>query len=279
MILEPAFIVFPTQLARGPEQLNMLPASQMSSAMMPERQGCEPISIVARLERNGIGDSHRGCHTASQRQSSLIGISQPSQRVAHPVAHRIPLPEHNLRRKTPRGTVDAGYDGSHIQSILQSPLKQLILPMPFNLKMISCPNPTPVSLQHCNDWNHSTLPIAFDQALQTQASSLPYSWTVNDGPSTFDLGNSIQRFMVEYPRSKQPVIRAHDHNVPMFCPPPPSSGSLVLGQPVWHTGNTPWIYRDHDQTRSPGPGFVSQGGYQLLHGSLPSTCPNSQWTS
>ncbi|KAG5980548.1 hypothetical protein E4U55_003913 [Claviceps digitariae] len=223
---------------------------------MPERQGSESTSTVASLEINGKGDGLGGCNNSCQRYSSPIRISQASQHVARPAAHRIPLPEHNLRRKTPNGTVEAGYDGSHIQSSAGPPLKQLILSAPFNLKMISCPNSMPLSLQHCNYWNHSMLPIPFDQAIQTQVSSLPYLWTPHDGPSTFNwMGNSIQHFMVERPDLKQPVVRANDHNVRAFCPPPPpNSGSLVPGQPACHSGVTNGNYRNHDQTRYSGPG-------------------------
>lgn len=238
----------------------MLPASQMSHAVMPERQTCESILIVTSPERNGIGGGHRKCNASVQRQSSLVGMSQPSQRVAHPVPHCIPLPEHNLRRKTPRATVEAGYDGSHIHSFPRPPLKQLILPAPFNLKSTSWENRIPVSLEHCNYWNHAALSILFRQAIPTQASSLPYLGTPSDEPSTFHSpGNSIQPVVVEYPHIDQSVVRANDHNVRTFCPPPlPCRGSLVLGQKAWHSEIAPSNYLHQDQTHYSGPGCVSQ---------------------
>ncbi|KAL8404058.1 hypothetical protein RB594_009063 [Gaeumannomyces avenae] len=61
-----------------------------------------------------------------QQQSPHRGPSAPSFAQSHPQA----LPDysqHQLRRKTPSGTIDAGYDGSHAGLAIGPPQKQLII--------------------------------------------------------------------------------------------------------------------------------------------------------
>ncbi|KAK8101159.1 tetratricopeptide [Apiospora kogelbergensis] len=74
---------------------------------------------------HGLVSSHRSFPTR---------ISQPSQPAAHPRSLALghlstESAEHHLRRKTPNGTIDAGYDGSpaHLASG-PPPLKHMILP-------------------------------------------------------------------------------------------------------------------------------------------------------
>ncbi|KAG6004914.1 hypothetical protein E4U21_000641 [Claviceps maximensis] len=146
--------------------------------------------------------------------------------------------------------------------------------MPYKHKTFSFPNPVPVSVQQWKYWIHSRLPIPLDQVIQSQACSPAYWWTCNDGPSSVDLkGNKFQRFTVENTAFKQPVILANDHDVRAYCPPPPPiNGSLVLGQPSWHSGFTPWNYRDPNRTCDSGTGLVKN---QLLNDShWPSQWPS-----
>ncbi|KAG6041177.1 hypothetical protein E4U41_005712 [Claviceps citrina] len=234
---------------------------------MPERQGYDSISIIA-IRKERTDDDHKQCHMSSQRRFVPIRMPQSSQQAAHLVAHLTSLPEHSLRRKTPSGTVDAGYDGSNVQSFLGQPLKHMILPKPSNSESPSRLNHSPVSLRNRN---HSTSVIPSDRAIQPQASYLRNLWTCNVGSSsTLNLmSNSSHPAMAGRPYSEQPVVQANDHNVRAFCPPPgPSSSSILLGQVAWHLGIPLWDHRIHGHGNHVATGCTSQGGLQLAHGSL-----------
>lgn len=244
----------------------MLPAPQMHPSVVPERQTCDSISTVAGREGSDTDDGHRRWNLPSHRRSFPIGISQPSQQAAHPVVHRISLPEHNLRRKTPGGTVDAGYDGSHIQPSPGPPLKHMILPVSANTNPLSRPTAISVSPQH---WDHTASSIHLDEDIRPQVSHLPYSWTYYDeSSSNFNLISNLNHHsMVQHPELNQPIIRANEHNVRAFCPPPaPISGSLLFYQTAWQTGSSPWDVRNHDQGRCFGSSHAGQDVLPVARG-------------
>ncbi|KAG6123567.1 hypothetical protein E4U13_003810 [Claviceps humidiphila] len=148
-----------------------------------------------------------------------------------------------LRKKTPSGTVDAGYDGSHILTPPRPPMKH-----------------------HWNHWLQSTSPISSDQAIQPQASSLPHSWTFsNEPPSTYYSMSSMRHpSSVGYSDRNKPPVLVNDYDIRAFCPPAaPNNDTFLLDQTRWHTGTTLQDDRSHDHTCYSGSGHV--GGFQVTH--------------
>ena len=127
----------------------MLPLLQRHHAVQPSAN-LEPLPPVAsqiahdfncfssRLPRNAVSSALR----SSRNQRAVpIRTSQPASPLSRtavsrtvagrPVPHIPDLSDHRLRRKTPNGTIDGGYDGSPTQVALgQPPLKQMIVPPP-----------------------------------------------------------------------------------------------------------------------------------------------------
>ncbi|POR33475.1 UDP-N-acetylglucosamine--peptide N-acetylglucosaminyltransferase SEC [Tolypocladium paradoxum] len=201
------------------------------------------------------------------RQSFPIRISQPQlhQHVAaSPAPLFAPLPEHKLRRKTPNGTVDAGYDGSPIQPCPgPPPLKHMILPASASFRPHVPTNPS----QHPFRRGWTPAQHSPGQAPDVWAQpSLPASPCLLDNgllpshfsPSQISLGDhlSVQPIINHGPVQLgpdvyQPVMRANEYNVRAICPPPlPMTGSFPFGQISWHTGFSPWDYRAVEQPQT-----------------------------
>lgn len=141
--------------------------------------------------------------------------------------------EHQLRRKTPNGTIDAGYDGSSTKSYSgEPPLKQLALPsQPVNTLEHPLPNVRSYHPNHMVDIASTSVPLP-------AAPWRPPGYPV--GPS---YQSSSQQPAAPFASVYQPVIRANEYNVRAFCPPPPSLvGGLTLGQLYWQQGLSVWDY-------------------------------------
>ncbi|KAG6196028.1 hypothetical protein E4U10_001352 [Claviceps purpurea] len=241
----------------------MLPAPQMSPAVKPGRQGHDSVSVVAGRQEELETDKRHGRNSTSLfRRSFPIQISHASRHAAQPVAHHM-----SLRRKTPSGTVDAGYDGTHILTPPWPPMKHVIIRTQSNLKSLSHSYQIPP--QHWNHWIQSTPPISFDQAVQPQASSLPYSWTFSDEPSSTSYSMSSMRnpSSAIYSDRNKPPVQVNGHDIRVFCPPPaPNNDTFLLDQTRWHTETTLQDNRSHYHTCYSGSDYV--GGFQVAHRSL-----------
>lgn len=251
----------------------------MHPGTVPGPQTFDRLSNLPGRETNGRTGGHSRRFTSTHRRSFPIRISQSVQQAALPTAHPGSLtPEHNLRRKTPGGTVEAGYDGSPIQQYPGAPpLKHMILPISDGSSSYVPTNPSLGSLQR--PWIQYNLHSSHNHDHLSPVNFPPSAWPYNDAlPSSFDVSTalggpglvnttSIQR-TCQSSDFYQPVIRAHEHNVRAFCPPPaPISGSLLFGHMGWQPGSSPWDHRNYEQT----PRFVAytapdrpQAGYGSL---------------
>ncbi|OAR01556.1 hypothetical protein LLEC1_05707 [Akanthomyces lecanii] len=193
-----------------------------------------------------------------QHQSFPIRTIHPHTRLpgagsygAH-TPHRVR--EHQLRRKTPNGIIDAGYDGSSAKFFNgEPPLKQLALPgqtiNALEYRMLGARS------------YHQDLMIGGSNAI----AQLPLApWQ----PPAYDIGPieaqtfrpSSQHAAVPFASVYQPVIRANEYNVRAFCPPPPTLvGGLSLGQLYCQQGPSPW---DHQSTQDAS--TVPRGAYATV---------------
>lgn len=160
--------------------------------------------------------------------------------------------EHQLRRKTPNGTIDAGYDGSSTKSSTgEPPLKQLALPgqsiSSLEYQMLG------------GQSYHQNLVIDGTNVGAQLPGGLwqPPGYVV--GPAQAHSFRPSQHAVVPFASVYQPVIRANEYNVRAFCPPPPTLvGGLPLGQLGWQQGTSPWDYQSgHDASAVP------RGAYPL----------------
>lgn len=153
--------------------------------------------------------------------------------------------EYQLRRKTPNGTIDGGYDGFPIgHTTGHPPLKQLVRPaysgasLQFQRRSIQGP------------FAHA----AHGVELSTDLSAAATIWT-NDAvtpPAPFASFDSAAHRSQAYEQTSyhgshpfggafQPVIRANEYNVRAFCPPPPTLvGGLPFGHIGWHATAPTW---------------------------------------
>ncbi|KAL9471657.1 hypothetical protein ACSS6W_009598 [Trichoderma asperelloides] len=154
--------------------------------------------------------------------------------------------DYHLRRKTPRGTIDAGYDGSPTQlSPGPPPLKQLILPTPSGIYPYMPPNNIPFHAK-------SRLP-EHEQRSLGQAPPLTSPWPVVQERPNFVLSSdssiSLQQpnlswqsngypMFSQIPGMYQPLMRAAEYNVRAFCPPPASAAdAATINQFGWQPGS------------------------------------------
>lgn len=117
----------------------MLPAPQMHPCPVSSSPAYDAIvgALPIRRRRCAPGpnyeDSLSYCRHSNDafmhRRSLPIRVSKPFAQSYHlPSTHLLSLSEHKLRRKTPTGTLDAGYDGSPFLYSLAPPLKHILLP-------------------------------------------------------------------------------------------------------------------------------------------------------
>lgn len=158
--------------------------------------------------------------------------------------------EHQLRRKTPSGTIDAGYDGSSAKlSIGEPPFKQLAVPgyhvgtleyqalsgQPFNHSsgMMEGINILPVGAVSWQPPGYIPTPL--------------HSSGFRDG--TYQ--PTSQHIAAPFASVYQPIIRANEYNVRAFCPPPPTLvGGFPLGQLGWQNGPALWEYQSTQDVSS-----------------------------
>ncbi|KAH0493692.1 hypothetical protein TgHK011_000348 [Trichoderma gracile] len=151
--------------------------------------------------------------------------------------------DYHLRRKTPRGTIDAGYDGSPTQlSPGPPPLKQLILPTPSGIYPYVPPNNVPF---HAKPRLSNADPISLGQAPAVSPWSLSYgghNFVLSSGSSMLPQpGPSWQPYgypmFSQVPGMHQPLMRAAEYNVRAFCPPPASApDATTFNQFGWQLG-------------------------------------------
>ncbi|KAL7794981.1 TPR-like protein [Trichoderma ceciliae] len=154
--------------------------------------------------------------------------------------------DHHLRRKTPRGTIDAGYDGSPTQlSPGPPPLKQLILPTPSGIYPYLPLNNLPF---------HAKSRLLEHEQRSLGQAPLPTSpWSISHETPDFVLcsgssmgpqpGRSWQSngypMLSQIPDMYQPLMRAAEYNVRAFCPPPASTPeTATFNQFGWQTGSS-----------------------------------------
>lgn len=247
-----------------PSRPGMLPLCQMhpSAAVPPPANLNHNLSIDFYPLEAGQDAAHlAGLHArrapeprlfrdeGPPRQWSVpIRTSLPQSRSASAVAsspfHRNPpQPEHHLRRKTPNGTIDAGYDGSPTQLFPgPPPLKHMILsvssgassyfpPSPF------FPSPSSSQGQYGSDWPDlaKTSPWPYDAGPASH-------WA----PRRVPVASSLQYQTYQSPGFYQPLVRPSEHNVRAFCPPPGYMNESI-GQLGWQPASSPWNYMGHGQ--------------------------------
>lgn len=230
----------------------MLPAPQMQTSAIAGSQTFDPISSVPLLDNAGPHNDHLRRFASSYWRSFPIRISQSQAQAAVPTSHHgILIPEYNLRRKTPRGTVEAGYDGSLNQPFPgPPPLKHMILPMsastqphtPVNLNPGPSQQSWDPSLMPANSFSfsHGSLPGLGHSAMLSNVAEASHSLPLYGPPQPSDF--------------YQPVLRANELNVRAFCPPPdPISGSLMFGQIGWQSAGSPWEHRNSELIPHLGP--------------------------
>ena len=169
-----------------------------------------------------------------QEYSFPIRTSRSNIQAAVPSAsalHRFPPFEHSLRRKTPNGTLDAGYDGSPAPFAADAPpLKHMVVPSrgrpgaPF--PSYSFPQVSPPST------HFATVPGP-PWGLNDTATAANF-WPVHGSHTP-----NFQYVANYFPSVYQPPMRANDYNVRAFCPPPgPPVEVMPFGQGQWQSSHT-----------------------------------------
>lgn len=178
--------------------------------------------------------------------------TSPSQRRGNP-STSLPYAvssDHQLRRKTPNGTIEAAYDGSFQPSIPSGPLpKQMVLPSSNNP---TYPSPSDLNWQPKRQAtaqgseqhlipadNHSYVLMPQQQELWQNPAAVQLPFNVL---SPHPVAAMFNKPPAPFVNSYQPVIRANEHNMRAFCPPPPlpSSETIPFGHGTWQPGNPSW---------------------------------------
>lgn len=188
-----------------------------------------------------------------------------------------PTPENHLRRKTPKGTIDAGYDGSPTQTSQgPPPLKHIVLPGP-SMDIHSYPPLDAVShrMPHTREGHSSSLGNIglhhhFEQLpLDSSSWSFPADVASSLGTcqvsaqSPLHYGRQLQHYtqpgvMGSFPNIYQPVVRANEYNVRAFCPPPVAVNDSFSPGPMLQNLST-WNYRNFAQPGEVPTGHLGQG--------------------
>ncbi|KAM5356359.1 hypothetical protein ACJ41O_003005 [Fusarium nematophilum] len=235
-------------------------------AVTPPPSNFDTLAAFRSNDASSLDDHYSRNVTSPYQRTFPIRTSQPHRRATASAASLYPLrPEHHLRRKTPNGTIDAGYDGSpSLFSHGPPPSKHLVLPRSATATATAFPPTGPLIHQP-----HYAAGI--DNHQPSSAGHLGLTDDIQQshvGPSSWSFGNdasmqpgpfhgSHQAFpsaegpyqrhgqfdtLGVFPSAYQPLMRAHEYNVRAFCPPPVvMNDSLPFGQiPM----NPPWNYQN-----------------------------------
>ncbi|KAL7787707.1 glycosyl transferase family 41 domain-containing protein [Trichoderma afarasin] len=237
-----------------------------------------PRVVPINFDAFGPSTGH-GARPESERRaiaSPYYRSSQPYHGSAISSAQASRDYDYHLRRKTPRGTIDAGYDGSPTQlSPGPPPLKQVILPTPSGIYPYLPPNNLP--------FHAKSRLLEHDQRSLGQA-PLTSPWTfINERPNfVLSSGSSMPLqpglpwqpngypMFNQIPDVYQPLMRAAEYNVRAFCPPPgPTPDTATFDQFGWQLGASPRSYGHLDMSRQFDQMSLPPGlsGSFLYHGS------------
>jgi hypothetical protein len=173
--------------------------------------------------------------TVQPYSTSLLGASSFSNGQSH---------EYQLRRKTPNGTINAGYDGS--------PPKYAMAGPPFKQVAVSVYSASGAQYQgHHTQRQFNREPVCVDHGNDPAASANAWSADILTQPTPFANFNisahasqpyeSTQERNYTYGGAFQPVIRANEYNVRAFCPPPTALvGGLPFDQYSWQNAMPIW---------------------------------------
>ncbi|KAF4447694.1 hypothetical protein F53441_8805 [Fusarium austroafricanum] len=231
-------------------------------AVTPPQSNLDTLSAFPNNDASAFNDHHTRNVATPYQQSFAIRTSRPQRHSASSFGSAFypPRQEHHLRRKTPNGTIDAGYDGSpSLFSHGPPPSKHLVLPRSATATAFS---PTGPLIRQ----PHFTPGINHHRSSSVGNSGLCDDLQAHHGSSTWAYGgdtalhhgiftaNNYGLHQVEgqyippaqpealgaFPNPYQPLIRAYEYNVRAFCPPPiVMNESLPFNQPAMHT---PWNY-------------------------------------
>ncbi|UPL01956.1 hypothetical protein LCI18_012890 [Fusarium solani-melongenae] len=257
----------------------MLPLLQMPPhAVTPPPSNLDTFAAFSNNNAASLNDHYPRNVTSPYQRTFPIRTSQSQRRATASAVPLYPLrPEHHLRRKTPNGTIDAGYDGSpSLFSHGPPPSKHLVLPrsatataFPPTGPLIHQPHYA-ASIDHHHPSSAGHMGLG-DDIRQTRLGSSPWPFpndtSVHDGP--FLGGHQVfpsaeghytphgqPDALAMFPNAYQPLMRAHEYNVRAFCPPPVvMNDSLPFGQVPIHT---PWSYQNHAQAGVLPPRHVQQ---------------------
>lgn len=193
-------------------------------------------------------------HDQSFPIRTLQSHARMSENSPYGLHHSHRTHEHQLRRKTPGGTIDAGYDGSSPKSSIgEPPFKQLVLPgHPINV----------LEYQFPGRQLYKQGPVGIDGATHLPTCSWQSPGYIVTPPPSHNgpYQSPSHPFDPNFASIYQPVIRANEYNVRAFCPPPLTLvGGLPLGQPGWQHGPLPW---ESQPVRDPS--TIPRGGYAVV---------------
>lgn len=205
------------------------------------------------------------------QRSFPIRTSQSHRRPSTPASSLYrSYPEYHLRRKTPNGTIDAGYDGSPTPlSHGPPPLKHLGLPRSATSTAFPPTAPAALPLRSHNlvtDHRQSSLPGnqgVDDGGRHIHMGSAPWPFTSDmsglpgaflESPQTLTPPGRQHQSVAYldasgmFPSIYQPLLRANEYNVRAFCPPPVvMNDSLPLGQIPLHATPSAWNHGNYVQ--------------------------------
>lgn len=233
---------------------------------MPPHAATPPSSnldVFAPFPNNGspsIPSHHPRDVSLTYQRSFPIRTSQPQRRppASADSSQYKPHPDYHLRRKTPNGTLDAGYDGSPTPlSHGPPPLKHLVLPRSAtSTAFVATASPAPPiqSRDLVGGYDQSSSPSHIDDDSRPfYAGSVP--WPVDNiiphpgafptnPPSFLPLHQQPTAYLDAsgmFPSPHQPLLRANEYNVRAFCPPPVvMNDALPFGQIPMHPIPSPW---------------------------------------
>ncbi|KAH7309416.1 glycosyl transferase family 41-domain-containing protein [Stachybotrys elegans] len=235
----------------------MPPLIQMYSHAVPESPNLDNSTLLSHHHDQPLRDTR-----APHQQSFPIRAARTY--AAGTNSYYPPLAEHHLRRKTPNGTINAGYDGTPTRLLPGSrPQKHMILPSGANTSSYLPAGSYGFPLHQGTGPN----PSVSQDAAWFDASWLPDAGLYTTRNLRQPPGAASQPLHRGYfPNAYQPVMQANDYNVRAFCPPPvPMNETPVFNQlGPWqyqNLGQAPMVGGDHE--------FAGSNLTPGLMGSLP----------